>query len=81
MMDCCCAPTLTETQKAGLLIMLVGFCRVRTADTRQAIDLQRDALKTARVDEHHLLEDRASRARYDWVSHETCAQVGLGRTM
>ena len=81
MMDCCCAPTVTERQKAGLLIMLVGLCRIRAADTRQAIGLQRDALKTARADEHHLLEDRASRARYGWVSHETCARVSLGVAM
>ena len=45
--------------------MLVGYMRISTADERQSVDLQRDALLAAGVDERHLHEDRASGARYD----------------
>ena len=40
--------------------MLVGYMRVSTDGDRQALDLQRDALLAAGVDERHLFEDRAS---------------------
>ncbi len=40
--------------------MLVGYMRVSTEGDRQVVDLQRDALLAAGVDERHLFEDRAS---------------------
>jgi DNA invertase Pin-like site-specific DNA recombinase len=39
--------------------MLVGYMRVSTYGDRQVLDLQRDALFAAAVDERHLCEDRA----------------------
>ena len=38
--------------------MLVGYMRVSTDGDRQVLDLQRDALLAAGVDERHLVEDR-----------------------
>ena len=43
--------------------MLVGYMRVSTDGDRQVMDLQRDALLAAGVDERHLFEDRASGSR------------------
>jgi len=45
--------------------MLVGYMRVSTSGDRQVVDLQRDALLTAGVDERHLFEDRATGSRGD----------------
>ena len=45
--------------------MLVGYMRVSSADDRQSVDLQRDALIAAGVDERHLYMDKASGARDD----------------
>jgi DNA invertase Pin-like site-specific DNA recombinase len=45
--------------------MLVGYMRVSTDGARQGLDLQRDALLTAGVDERHLFEDRVSGSRGD----------------
>ncbi len=45
--------------------MLVGYMRVSTDGDRQVMDLQRDALLGAGVDERHLFEDRASGSRGD----------------
>ena len=45
--------------------MLVGYMRVSSADDRQSVDLQRDALVAAGVDERHLHTDKASGARDD----------------
>ena len=45
--------------------MLVGYMRVSTDSDRQVLDLQRDALLSAGVDERHLFEDRASGSRGD----------------
>jgi len=45
--------------------MLVGYMRISTDGDRQVMDLQRDALLTAGVDERHLFEDRASGSRDD----------------
>ncbi len=45
--------------------MLVGYMRVSTDSDRQVLDLQRDALLSAGVDERHLFEDRASGTRGD----------------
>ena len=45
--------------------MLVGYMRVSTGGDRQVVDLQRDALLAAGVDERHLFEDRAAGSRGD----------------
>jgi DNA invertase Pin-like site-specific DNA recombinase len=45
--------------------MLVGYMRVSSDGDRQVMDLQRDALLAAGVDERHLFEDRASGSRDD----------------
>ena len=45
--------------------MLVGYMRVSTDGHRQVLDLQRDALLAAGVDERHLFEDHASGSRGD----------------
>jgi DNA invertase Pin-like site-specific DNA recombinase len=45
--------------------MLVGYMRVSTNGDRQVLDLQRDALLAAGVDERHLFEDRATGSRDD----------------
>jgi DNA invertase Pin-like site-specific DNA recombinase len=45
--------------------MLVGYMRISTEGDRQVLDLQRDALLAAGVDERHLFEDRASGSRDD----------------
>ena len=42
-----------------------GYMRVSTDGDRQVMDLQRDALLAAGVDERHLFEDRASGSRGD----------------
>ncbi len=43
--------------------MLVGYMRVSTTGDRQVMDLQRDALLGAGVDERHLFEDRVTGSR------------------
>ena len=45
--------------------MLVGYMRVSSDGDRQVMDLQRDALLAAGVDERHLFEDHASGSRGD----------------
>jgi DNA invertase Pin-like site-specific DNA recombinase len=45
--------------------MLVGYMRVSSEGDRQVLDLQRDALLAAGVDERHLFEDHASGSRGD----------------
>jgi len=40
--------------------MLVGYMRVSSADDRQTVDLQRDALVAAGVDPRNLHTDKAS---------------------
>lgn len=52
--------------------MLVGYMRVSTADERQSVDLQRDALVAAGVDERHLHQDRASGAKDDRPGLNAC---------
>lgn len=49
----------------GFPHMMVGYMRVSTDNDRQVLDLQRDALLAAGVDERHLFEDRASGSRGD----------------
>ncbi len=53
--------------------MLVGYMRVSTDGDRQVLDLQRDALLAAGVDERHLFDDRTSGSRGD--------RVGLGEAL
>lgn len=53
--------------------MLVGYMRVSTDGDRQVLDLQRDALLAAGVDERHLFEDRVSGSRAD--------RAGLARAL
>jgi DNA invertase Pin-like site-specific DNA recombinase len=45
--------------------MLIGYMRASTDSDRQVLDLQRDALLSAGVDERHLFEDRVSGSRGD----------------
>ncbi|WP_053620539.1 recombinase family protein (plasmid) [Methylobacterium fujisawaense] len=52
--------------------MLIGYMRVSSADERQSVDLQRDALLAAGVDERHLHQDRASGARDDRPGLKAC---------
>lgn len=52
--------------------MLIGYMRVSTADDRQSVDLQRDALVAAGVDERHLHHDKASGAKDDRVGLQHC---------
>ena len=52
---------------------LICYMRVSTDSDRQVLDLQRDALLSASVDEHHLFEDRASDSRGD--------RAGLGKAL
>ena len=52
--------------------MLVGYMRVSSADDRQSVDLQRDALLAAGVDGRHLHHDKASGARDDRPGLKTC---------
>ena len=59
--------------------MLVGYMRVSTDGDRQVMDLQRDALLAAGVDERHLFDDRASGNRGDRPGlAEHAAQPGDG---
>jgi len=52
--------------------VLIGYMRVSTADERQSVDLQRDALLLAGVDDRHLHQDRASGARDDRLGLKAC---------
>jgi DNA invertase Pin-like site-specific DNA recombinase len=45
--------------------MLIGYMHASTDSDRQVLDLQRDALLSAGVDERHLFEDRVSGSRGD----------------
>src|SRR5271154_2264511 len=53
--------------------MLVGYMRVSSDGDRQVLDLQRDALLAAGVDQRHLFEDHASGSRGD--------RAGLAKTL
>jgi len=56
----------------GFPHMLVGYMRVSSADDRQSVDLQRDALAAAGVDARHLHHDKASGARDDRPGLKAC---------
>ncbi|MGH6761608.1 MAG: recombinase family protein [Phyllobacterium sp.] len=52
--------------------MLIGYMRVSSIDDRQNVNLQRDALIAAGVDERHLHSDKASGARDNRPGLKTC---------
>ena len=52
--------------------MLIGYMRVSSVDDRQSVDLQRDGLLAAGVDERHLYSDKASGARDDRPGLKAC---------
>ncbi|GAN59778.1 resolvase [Acetobacter orientalis] len=54
--------------------MLIGYMRVSSVDDRQSVDLQRDALIAAGVDERHLFSDKASGARDDRPGLKACLE-------
>lgn len=54
--------------------MLIGYMRVSSVDDRQSVDLQRDALLAAGVDERHLYSDKASGAREDRPGLKACLE-------
>jgi DNA invertase Pin-like site-specific DNA recombinase len=62
--------------------MLVGYMRVSSTDDRQTVDLQRDVLVAAGVDERHLHTDKASGARDDRPGLKTCLEyLNAGDTL
>lgn len=52
--------------------MLFGYMRVSTADERQSVDLQHDALIKAGVDPRHLFQDRVSGAKTERPGLRKC---------
>ena len=52
--------------------MLIGYMRVSSADERQSVDLQSDALIAAGIYDRHLHQDRASGARDDRPGLKAC---------
>ena len=52
--------------------MLIGYMRVSKADGSQVVDLQRDALRAAGVQNAHLYEDQASGTKDDRPGLEAC---------
>ena len=52
--------------------MLVGYMRVSSVDDRQTVDLQRDALVAADVDQRQIYADKASGARDDRPGLTAC---------
>ncbi|MCQ9148154.1 recombinase family protein [Ochrobactrum sp. BTU2] len=52
--------------------MFIGYMRVSSIDDRQNVNLQRDALIAAGVDERHLHSDKASGARDDRPGLKSC---------
>ena len=55
--------------------MLVGYMRVSKTDGSQAVDLQRDALLAAGVDERHFYEDAASGRKDDRPGLAACLKA------
>jgi DNA invertase Pin-like site-specific DNA recombinase len=58
--------------------MLVGYMRVSSDSDRQVLDLQRDTLLAAGVDERHLFEDQASGSRVDRAGPKALAFLRSG---
>lgn len=54
--------------------MLAGYMRVSSADDCQSVNLQRDALIAAGVDQRNLLIDKASGARGDRPGLKACLE-------
>ena len=54
--------------------MLVGYMRISTAEGRQSVDLQRDALLAAGVDARNLYDDVASGAKVDRPGLAQCLE-------
>ncbi|MDM7852301.1 recombinase family protein [Pseudochrobactrum kiredjianiae] len=52
--------------------MLIGYMRVASADDRQSVDLQRDALIAAGVDARHLHADKVNGVRDDRPGLKFC---------
>lgn len=69
-----CRFDLVRDNIKGLSHMLIGYMRVSSVDDRQSVDLQRDALLAAGVDERHLYSDKASGARDDRPGLKACLE-------
>ena len=59
---------MRQTGIKGFPHMLVGYMRVSSADDRQTVDLQRDAMLAAGVDKRHLHSDKASALHHRYVA-------------
>lgn len=55
--------------------MLIGYARVSKADGSQSLDLQKDALVEARVDEKQIYSDQASGKKDDRPGLEACLKA------
>lgn len=55
--------------------MMIGYARVSTADGRQSLDLQQDALIAAGVDPAHIYTDQASGKRDDRPGLQACLKA------
>ncbi len=55
--------------------MLIGYARVSKADGSQSLDLQRDALLAAGVEEHRIYTDRASGKKDERPGLEACLKA------
>ena len=55
--------------------MLIGYARVSKADGSQSLDLQRDALLAAGVDENRIYSDRASGKKDERPGLEACLKA------
>ena len=64
--------------EVGVGKQLVGYMRVSTDVDRQVLDLQRDALLAAGVDERHLFVDHASGSRGDRAGLAKALAYGTG---
>ena len=55
--------------------MLIGYARISKADGSQSLDLQRDALNAAGVEENAIYEDQASGKRDDRPALVACLKA------
>ena len=55
--------------------MLIGYGRISKADGSQSLDLQRDALSAAGVEQNKIYEDRASGSREDRPGLTACLKA------
>lgn len=55
--------------------MLIGYARISTADGRQSVDLQRDALRAAGVEDGVLYQDEASGALNERPGLDACLKA------